>query len=168
MEIVLYPDPVLEQEGALITVFDDELREKVCLMFETMYAARGVGLAAPQVGWSAKLFVVNPTGGEDPEQDLVFINPQIVSKAGRKIAEEGCLSFPDMTVHVPRAVRILAQAQDLAGNRFEMRLEDLPARIIQHEYDHVMGILFITKMMPADRIAVDKKLKDLRARVKAS
>ncbi len=167
LEILHYPHPVLVRDGEPIETIDDELRSRVAEMFETMYQARGVGLAAPQVGWSVRLFIVNPTAGEDCSAERVFINPEILSKQGREVAEEGCLSFPELTIHVPRAVRVVVRAQDLDGEWFEMEVEDLLARIIQHEYDHVLGILFISKMTPADRIAADKKLKELRAEARA-
>lgn len=166
MQIVKYPDPVLEREGVPIETFDDALREKVRQMFELMYEARGVGLAAPQVGWSARLFIANPSADrEQPELERVFINPEIKAQKGRVIAEEGCLSFPGLTFDVPRAKWVKMTAQDLDGEPFEIATDDpLISRILQHENDHLLGVLYITRMMPSDRSdsGIQRKLDEFR------
>lgn len=168
LQIVKYPDPILERETCPVETIDDALRERVQEMFALMYVSSGVGLAAPQVGWDARLFVINPSGGSDLSQEQTFINPQIVARSGRELGEEGCLSFPGLTVHVPRATRLCIRAQDLQGQTFEVEATDYVARILQHEHDHLLGILFITKATPADRITIDKKLKEMRAAAQPS
>lgn len=119
-------------------------------MFELMYEARGIGLAANQVGLPYRLFVINPTGDkEEKDQEFVFINPQITKKKGSETDEEGCLSLPEIYGPVTRATKIVVDAFDLDGQQFELELEDLPARVVQHEYDHVEGVMF------TDRVAAN-------------
>lgn len=167
MEIVKYPAPVLETPGKKIAEITDEIRERVREMFAVMYEARGVGLAAPQVGWGVRIFVCNRTGDpEETDEELVLVNPEIVQRSGREIGEEGCLSFPGLTVHVARATRVKVRFVNLDGETCELETDDpFLARILQHENDHLDGILFITRMTPADRLSapVQKKLRELRA-----
>lgn len=165
MEILKYPDPVLERPGATVSVFDSELAARARELIETMLRARGVGLAAPQVGWSVRLFAMNPSGEDDPAQARILVNPRIVKRAGRETLEEGCLSFPGLLLNIARATRVTVQAQDLEGKPFELASADpLEARIIQHETDHLDGVLFVTRMMPADRASVDvqRRLREFR------
>src|SRR5271163_2363152 len=135
--IVKFGDPVLEKTAAPITVFDDELRQLVDDMFESMYAVRGVGLAAPQIGISKRIAVVDVTFKEDPGAKLVLINPVILSKEGRQRSSEGCLSIPDFREDVTRAKIVAIKAQDLTGKIFEHTGEELLARAFLHETDHM-------------------------------
>lgn len=165
MEVVKYPDPVLRRGGQPVTVFDQELAETAGEMLRTMYAHRGVGLAAPQVGLERDLLVLNPTG--DPElndQERILVNPRIVSKKGRVWGEEGCLSFPGLYVEVERFERIVVVYQDVEGREHEERAEDFLARVIQHEMDHLEGVLLTERMSPADRIRVKSLLLEMERR----
>jgi len=149
LEVVLHPHPALRWKSREVTKIDAELRQMVEQMFELMYAHKGIGLAANQVALPYRLFVINPTGDRsERDQEQVFINPQITRRNGSEEDEEGCLSLPEIFGPVTRATRIIVDAFDLAGQQFEMELEDLPARVVQHEYDHVDGVLF-TDRVPA-------------------
>lgn len=160
-KIVKYPDPVLEKPGEPVTEFDEELRQLVEDMFETMYAASGVGLAAPQVGVSKRLFVMDCSGGKDPTQRYVMINPQIVMTEGEQVGDEGCLSFPGIYIPVTRAMRAIVRAQDLKGRKFELDTQELAARCVLHETDHCDGILFIERVSPLKREMVKRRIKKL-------
>ena len=165
MDVVIYPDPVLRRAAEPIARFDDELRARVREMLETMYKAKGVGLAAPQVGWSAQLLVGNATG--DPAhaaEEMVLVNPRIVRKKGFEAGEEGCLSFPGIYAEVERSKSVVVAMQDLEGRPVERTYDGFPARIIQHEMDHLTGTLFVDRMSPADRIRVRARLKELEER----
>jgi peptide deformylase len=167
VEIVTYPAEILERPAAPITSIDDEVRARVARMFEIMYAARGVGLAAPQVDWSVQLFVIDPHCDPEKGQPQVFINPELLAQRGRVIDEEGCLSFPGLRFDVPRARWIRMRAQDLEGRTLEFETDHpLISRILQHEYDHLQGVLYITRMMPATRssVEVQRRLRELRER----
>ncbi len=163
MELVLYPDPILRQVAKPITRVDDEVRTRVAEMFEIMYANRGVGLAAPQVGQSERLFVINVTGEPDPEFERVFINPELtVSRDSvEESDEEGCLSIPGVNGRVARHQCVVVSALDLDARRFEEEIYDLDARVVQHELDHLDGILFITRLGTSDRMQSAKTLKQL-------
>ncbi len=163
MELVLYPDPILRQVAKPITRVDEEVRTRVAQMFETMYANSGVGLAAPQVGWSERLFIINVTGEPDPEFERVFINPELtVSGDGvEESDEEGCLSIPGVHGRVARHQCVVVRALDLDAQRFEEEVSDLDARVVQHELDHLDGILFITRLGTSDRMQSAKTLKQL-------
>ncbi len=165
MEIVNYPDPILRRQAVPLTHLDQDTRRQVAAMFELMYAHRGVGLAAPQVGWSVRLFVVNPSGEPDPELERVYINPQVVTDpAGEQdVEEEGCLSIPGVHGRVRRHTKVHIKALDLNAQPFEEDLTDLPARIVQHENDHLDGILFISRLSPGERLQLGKALKKLEA-----
>lgn len=160
LKIVLYPDPVLRRQADPITVINDEVRQTAKRMLELMHQAPGVGLAAPQVGLSWRLFVANATG--DPKDDLVFINP-VLSQPSRQTdeREEGCLSLPDITGLIRRPAAITITALDLEGQEFILTSAELPARIWQHETDHLDGVLIVDRMAPMDRLANEKKLRDL-------
>jgi len=162
MELVLYPDPVLLRRAPPLEVIDEQVRERAAAMLELMYRESGVGLAAPQVGWSVRLFVMNPAGPEEREGERVFVNPRIVAASDEKeIDEEGCLSIPEVRGKVARSVRIRVEAQDLSGASFAEDLEGLPARIVQHEYDHLDGLLFVKLLSPGERLLVRKSLRQL-------
>ncbi len=159
LKIVKYPDPVLETAGEVVTEFSDELRKLGADMFETMYDAPGVGLAAPQVGVSKRLFVMDCSGGRDPDQKIVMINPQIVGTEGDQTGEEGCLSFPGIFFSVTRAMRAVVRAQDLDGGEFEVDGLELTARCMLHETDHCDGVLFIERTSPLKREMAKRKIK---------
>src|ERR1700742_4402216 len=142
--IVKFGDPVLEKKAATITEFDHELRKLVDDMFESMYAAHGVGLAAPQIGISKRITVIDVTFKEDPSAKLVLINPEIIGREGKQTGQEGCLSLPDFHENVTRANVVTVRAQDLKGNWFEKTGDDLLARAMLHETDHLNGRLFIS------------------------
>jgi peptide deformylase len=163
LQIVHYPDPVLRKKAKAITSITDEVKAVAARMIELMHESRGVGLAAPQVGLSWRLFVANATG--DEEDDQVFINP-VLKDAGEEVEphEEGCLSIPGVRVQVRRPKVITVEATDLDGNAFSMTSDDLDARIWQHETDHLNGVLILDKMTAMDKLAVRRTLKDLEAR----
>jgi peptide deformylase len=159
LRIIHYPDPRLRRPAVEATRFDDDLAALARRMLELMHAARGVGLAAPQVGVALRLFVANVS--EDPNADQVFVNPVIHDAEGAREAEEGCLSIPDVRVQVRRAVRCRITAQDLSARPVELVGQDLPARVWQHEMDHLNGILILDRMSPSDRIATRRILQEL-------
>jgi peptide deformylase len=161
--IVKYGQPVLEAEGATITEFDTpELKQLVEDMFESMYAARGVGLAAPQIGIGKRIAVIDVTSGEDPGQKLVLINPEIIATEGSQTGEEGCLSLPTFRETVTRAKRVTVRAADVAGKTFEMTGEDLLARAFLHETDHLHGRLYISHISPLKRDLIRRKIRKLQ------
>ena len=161
LKIVKYPDPVLSRPGEPITEFNDELRKLVADMFETTYASQGIGLAAPQVGVSKRLTVVDLSVGKVPEDKLVHINPEIIFSDGKLYEEEGCLSFPDIREKVVRHAKVRIRAQDEKGKWFEMDGEDVLSRCFQHEIDHVDGMLFIFRMSALKRDLVQRKIRKL-------
>ncbi|MBA3247246.1 MAG: peptide deformylase [Pyrinomonadaceae bacterium] len=161
LEIVKYPNDVLETPGELVTEFDDRLKKLVADMFETMYEARGVGLAAPQVNVSQRLFVMDCSGGQDPAQRVALINPVILSDEGEQRGDEGCLSFPGVSFPVTRSLRAVVQAQDTNGETFEIDGMDLTARCMLHETDHCDGILFINHTTVLKREMVKRKMRKL-------
>jgi len=159
LKIVKYPEPVLSQPGEPVTEFNDELRKLVADMFETTYANQGVGLAAPQVGVSKRLTTIDLSMGKEPGKKLVLINPEIIFREGKLYEEEGCLSFPDILEKVVRAAKVRIRAQDQQGKWFEMDGEELLSRCIQHEIDHLDGMLFIFRMSALKR---DLNLRKIR------
>jgi len=159
--IVKYGDPVLEKPAAPVTAFDGELRKLVSDMFESMYAAHGVGLAAPQVGIARRIVVIDVTFQEDPAAKLVLINPEIVHKEGRQVGSEGCLSLPEFREKVSRAARVKVRAQDLEGKAFETTGEGLLARALLHETDHLNGKLFINHISALKRDLIKRKIRKL-------
>ncbi len=164
MQLRLYPDPALVKVAEPVTVFDQELADRVAEMFELMYAEEGVGLAAPQVGWSSRVLVLNPSGHKrDAAQELGVINPRIVKRWGKARAEEGCLSFPEIFVEVERPAGVRLAWQDVRGEQHEEDLRDFPARILQHELDHLEGVLLWHRMSPVDRIRWRRELEELAA-----
>ena len=163
LKIVKYPDPVLSRPAEPVTEFNDELRRLVADMFETTYANQGIGLAAPQVGVSKRLATIDLSMGKEPEDKLVFINPEIVFSDGRVYEEEGCLSFPEIREKVVRAAKVRVRAQDQYGKWFEMDGDDLMARCMQHEIDHVDGMLFIFRMSTLKRNLNLRKIRKMQS-----
>jgi peptide deformylase len=162
LEIRKYGDPVLETPCEKVANFGSpELKKLADDMFETMYANKGVGLAAPQVGVAKQLTVIDVSAGEDPEAKLVLINPEIVSREGQQLGEEGCLSIPGFREDVRRAMNVKVRAQDLAGQEFELDGEELLARALQHEIDHLHGILFLKHLSPLKRELIRRKISKL-------
>ena len=159
--IVKLGNPVLEKPADTITIFDDLLRQLAEDMFESMYAAHGVGLAAPQIGISKKIAVVDVTFKEDPTQKIVLVNPEIIRVEGRQVGTEGCLSIPEFREKVGRPKRVRVRAQDLQGQAFEMTGEDLLARAFMHETDHLNGKLFITHISALKRDLIKRKVRKL-------
>jgi len=159
LDIKKYGEPVLTKVAEPVTRFDAKLRELVSNMFETMYAAPGVGLAAPQVGVSKRLFVMDCSTTKNPADRVVLINPQIVATEGALKGDEGCLSFPGIFFELERAERVVARAQNLDGEWFEMNVTKLPARCILHENDHLDGILFIDHLGPIRRDLLKRKIR---------
>ena len=159
--IVKFGDPVLEKPAADVTSFDDEIKKLVEDMFESMYAARGVGLAAPQIGISKRIAVVDVTFKEDPGARLVLINPVVIKKEGRQRNSEGCLSIPEFREEVTRAKTVTIRAQDLSGRFFDHTGEDLLARAFLHETDHLNGKLYISHISALKRDLMKRKIKRL-------
>jgi peptide deformylase len=159
--IVKYGDPVLEKPAAAITSFDEGLKKLVEDMFESMYAARGVGLAAPQIGISKRVAVVDVTFKEDPGAKLVLVNPEIVHKEGRQRGTEGCLSLPEFREEVTRAKSVTVRAQGIDGKFFERTGEELLARAFLHETDHLNGRLYISHISALKRDLIKRKIKKL-------
>lgn len=159
--IVKLGDPVLEKPAEKITEFDDELKKLVEDMFESMYEAHGVGLAAPQIGIAKRIAVVDVTFKEDPNAKLVLINPEIIHTEGRLTSQEGCLSIPDFREKVTRARKVTVKAQDVTGKWFEHTGEDLLARAFLHETDHLNGKLYISHVSALKRDLIKRKVKKL-------
>lgn len=165
LRIIHYPDPRLRAACTPVETFDEDLAALAARMLQLMKAAPGVGLAAPQVGITRRMFVMHPLG--DDAVDEVFVNPVIEGLDGAREAEEGCLSLPEVFVKVRRFTRCRITAQDLEGKPVSRVGEDLIARIWQHETDHLDGKLILDRMGPADRIANRKVLRELEARYQA-
>jgi peptide deformylase len=159
LEIVKYGDPILTTRAHEVTEFNGELRKLVDDMFETMYGAPGVGLAAPQVGLLKRLFVMDCTGGRDKKRKLALINPVIEIEEGEQTGDEGCLSFPGIYVEVKRAERVVVRAQDIDGSPFTLDLMNLEARCVAHETEHLDGEVFIKYLSPLKRDLVKRKIK---------
>ncbi len=162
LKIVRYPEPVLLTVGKPVADFDAKLKTLVEDMFETMYVAKGVGLAAPQVAVSSRLFVMDCSGGEDKTQKIAAVNPDIIMREGEQIGDEGCLSFPGLYQQIQRNMRAIVRAQDVDGNWFELDGEELTARCILHETDHCDGIVFLDRMTVLKREMAKRKIKKLQ------
>jgi peptide deformylase len=160
--IVKYGDPVLEKPGAPVQKFDAELEELAEDMFASMYAAQGVGLAAPQIGKSMRFAVVDVTGGKNPEAKIVLANPEVTHAEGEVREEEGCLSIPGFRGYVVRPQFVTVKAQNIKGEPFEIRGENLLARAFCHEIDHLNGILFLQHLGMLKRDLIKRKIKKLR------
>jgi len=161
--VVKFGDPVLEKKAETVKEFDTpELYKLIEDMFETMYAAKGVGLAAPQIGISRRISVIDISGGEGPPQKLVLINPEIVRSEGKQVTEEGCLSVPGFREPVRRGAKVRVRAQNIKGEFFEVTGEDLLARAFQHEIDHLNGRLYLSHLSPLKRDLVRRKIRRLQ------
>lgn len=162
-KIVKYGASVLEQAAEPVIDFEaNELSELITDMWETMYAAKGVGLAAPQIGVSQRVSVIDISAGEDEAKKLVIINPEIVEKAGAQTGEEGCLSIPGFREPVTRANNVVVRAKNEKGDDIELRGEELLARAFQHEIDHLNGVLFINHLSALKRDIIRRKIKKLQ------
>ena len=159
LEVVKYGDPILTRRGEKVTEFDEKLRKLVDDMFETMYGAPGVGLAAPQVGVLKRLFVMDCSSGKDKKQKVALINPVIETEEGEQIGDEGCLSFPGIFLEVKRPQRVVVRALDIDGSEITLDVMDLQARCVSHETDHLDGELFISYISPLKRDLTKRKIK---------
>jgi peptide deformylase len=175
LKIVQHPDARLRRKAEPITLTPKggasaEVRAVAARMIQLMHEAGGVGLAAPQVGLSWRMFVANPSGGDDAAgagEDRVFVNPVLVNPSPQTAeVEEGCLSIPGVHVHVRRPMRITLRAHDLDGRPVELTSDELPARVWQHENDHLDGVLIIDRMTPMDRLANRRALQELESEAK--
>jgi peptide deformylase len=162
LKIVLWPDPRLKKVSKPVEMFDPSLKELAVKMFQLMREAKGVGLAAPQVGQNIRLFVMNPTG--EPQDDRVYVNPVLTDGDGDEEDEEGCLSLPDIRTNVVRFKQMKMTAKDLDGNPIEETAEGFIPRVWQHEFDHLNGTLLLDRMGPVARMAARKTLKELEDR----
>lgn len=161
-KIYQYPEPVLRQETAAIETFDEDLKKLAEDMADTMYDAPGIGLAAPQIGESVKLIVVDiSVDREEHRQYMTMVNPKIVAQEGSQLDEEGCLSIPELTAKVKRFQKITVSYQDLEGKDLELTTENRFAVVLQHEIDHINGILFIDHLSSLKRNLYKKKVKKL-------
>ena len=160
--IVKYGDPVLERPSATVTEFDTpDLHKFLDDMFESMYAAKGVGLAAPQIGFARRIAVIDISVAEDPAQKIVLINPEIIHVEGKQKGEEGCLSIPGFREEVSRGKKVTVRAQNAKGETFEQTGEDLLARAFLHETDHLYGRLYITHISALKRDLIRRKVRKL-------
>ena len=162
LKLVTWPNPILEAPADPVTKFNGNLKKLVDDMFETMYAAPGVGLAAVQVGVPKRLFVMDCSGGKDPAQRIAMINPEVVGIEGKQDGDEGCLSFPGIYFSVQRNLRAIVRAHDVDGNEFELDGTELAARCMLHETDHCDGIVFLDRMTPLKREIVKRRIKKLQ------
>ncbi len=159
LQLVIYPDPRLKAVAKDVQQFDDWLAAVVERMKDLMMANKGVGLAAPQVGLPLRIFVASATGKR--EEARAYINPVLTDEHGQEDGEEGCLSLPDIRINVLRFKSLRIEALDEHGKPFSVALEDFPARVVQHENDHLDGILLVDRMSPMARLANRKKIKEL-------
>jgi len=164
LRIAHYPEPVLLTIGKPVAEdeFGTDLEQRVADMFETMYEAGGVGLAAPQVFDSRRLFVMDVPDEDGKSNRLTFVNPEIIQVEGEQIGEEGCLSFPGLFQTVQRQMRVIVRAQDVTGETFELDVKDLAARCVLHETDHCDGIVFLDRMTALKRQLSKRKIKALQ------
>jgi len=161
-EVVKFPEPVLAQRGDEVTVFDEALAKLVDEMFESMYVAQGIGLAAPQISISKRIAVIDVSFKKNPKERIVLINPAIIEREGKQLEEEGCLSLPEIREKVSRAEWVKIRAQDVTGKVFEIEGTELLGRCMQHEIDHLDGILFIDRISRLKREMVLRKIKKLQ------
>ena len=159
--IVKFGNPVLDKPAEKVTVFDQELKKLIDDMFESMYAAHGVGLAAPQIGLSRRIAVIDVTFKEDPKAKLVLINPEIIHKEGRHSQSEGCLSIPEFRENVSRPNKVTVRAQDAHGKFYEKTGEELLARAFLHETDHLNGKLYISHISALKRDLIKRKIRKM-------
>ncbi len=168
-QLTLYPDPVLRKKTKPVAAFDDALKATVEAMYALMFESKGVGLAAPQVGLNQRILILNDKGdAEQPELNLTLINPTIVDRMGtRGLYEEGSLSFPGIYGEIERPERCTVEAFDVDGNPVRTEFDGFRSRIIQHEYDHLEGILLVDRLSPSDKLRNKPSLQDLVERYKA-
>lgn len=159
--ILKYPEPVLSKKTETVTDFGAETRSLVDDMFESMYAAQGIGLAAPQIGVPKRITVIDLSFQKTPEEKITLINPEIVHREGKQLEEEGCLSFPDIRAKVQRAAMVKVRAQNVEGEWFEMEGAELLSRAFQHEIDHLEGVLFIDRISKLKRDLLLHKIRKL-------
>jgi peptide deformylase len=159
--IVKYGNPVLEKPAAPVTEFNEDLKTLVADMFESMYEAKGVGLAAPQIGISKRLAVIDVSFKENPREKLVLANPEIIHTEGKQTQSEGCLSIPDFRENVTRANKVTIRAQDVNGKWYEKTGEELLARAFLHETDHLNGKLYISHLSALKRDLIKRKIRKL-------
>jgi len=162
LKIVTYPDPILAKPGEPVTEFNAELKQLVADMFETMYDGHGVGLAAPQIGVSKRLIVIDLSGGDNPAEKIVLVNPEIIAHEGLQNGDEGCLSFPEIHEKVTRSGWVKVRAQDENGKWFEKEGHELLARCFEHEIDHVDGTQFIFRMSKLKRDMVLRRIRKMQ------
>ncbi|XP_042034323.1 peptide deformylase 1B, chloroplastic-like isoform X2 [Salvia splendens] len=162
LEVIKYPDPILRAKNKRIESFDESLKRLADEMFDVMYITDGIGLSAPQVGINVQLMVFNPAGERGEGEEIVLVNPQI-KRFSKKIVpfEEGCLSFPKIYADVMRPDSLKVDAQDIKGARFQINLTGLLARVFQHEYDHLQGVLFFERMSDEVLDTVRAQLQEL-------
>jgi len=161
-EVVKYPDPVLAKRGVPVTEFGPELKTLVEEMFESMYEAQGIGLAAPQISISKRITVIDVSFKKNPADRLALVNPEVVELRGKQVEEEGCLSLPDIREKVQRAAWVKVRAQDVTGKWFEIEGEELLSRALQHEIDHLDGVLFIDRISRLKRDLALRKIKKMQ------
>ncbi len=168
LKIHIYGDPVLRARAAEVDEIDDEVRQLVDDMFDTMYAADGVGLAAPQVGVSRRIFIVDVSDVEgEPDEPAVFINPKILWRSDSTgVFEEGCLSIPGIREDVKRSLEIEVEAQNEKGEKIHFKATGLFARAIQHEYDHLNGVLFVDYLSAVKKMKIKGRLEELERQSK--
>jgi peptide deformylase len=159
LDVVKYGDPILTKRAEAVTDFDGKLHKLIDDMFETMYGAPGVGLAAPQVGVLKRLFVMDCSSGKDKTQKFALINPVIEIEEGEQTADEGCLSFPGVFLEIKRPQRVVVRARDIDGSEVTLDVMDLQARCVSHETDHLDGELFINYLSPLKRDLTKRKIK---------
>ncbi len=159
--ILKYGRPELESNSDPVTVFDEELKTTVRDMLETMYAAPGIGLAAPQIGLNIRLVVIDTSGGQEQGKQLVLVNPEIVEQEGSQKEEEGCLSIPDFSAVVERPYKVKVKAQDVEGNPIEIESEGVLSRVLSHEIDHVNGVLYLDRISFLKRDLIKRKIRKL-------
>jgi len=160
--IVIYPDPILQRPTEKVTEFNEELRRLAADMFESMYKAVGIGLAAPQIGVGKRITVIDLSNQKNPEDKIVLVNPEIIHKEGKQVEEEGCLSLPDIRDKVSRAAKVKVKAQNLDGQPIELEGTELLARAFQHEIDHLDGILFPWRLSALKRDLILRRIRKLQ------
>ena len=161
-QVVKWPEPVLAKRGEEVTVFDDALKTLVDEMFESMYLAQGIGLAAPQIALSKRITVIDVSFRKNPSDKIALINPEIIHAEGKQVEEEGCLSLPEIREKVVRASKVKVKAQDVTGKWFEVEGDELLARALQHEIDHLDGVLFIDRISRLKREMVLRRIRKLQ------
>jgi peptide deformylase len=159
LKIIHWPDPRLKKLSKPVELPDPSLKQLAARMFELMREAKGVGLAAPQVGLNIRLFVMNPTG--EPQDDRVYVNPVLSDGDGEEEGEEGCLSLPEIHASIVRFKKMRMSARDVDGNPIDEAGEGFVARVWQHEFDHLNGTLLTDRMGPVAKMAARRTLKDL-------